>query len=96
MEKISSEENVFLGYIDEASVSSNEGKRFGRGFCGITPQSHTALSKIRMTIIACILPGFCAPYKKINNSVRGIDYPNFINEVTLFCRKYLCNNETLF
>lgn len=86
MEKISFEENALLGYVDEASVSSSEGKRFYRRFCGI--------SKIKMTIMACVFPGFGVLYKKINNSAGGSDYANFINEVTLFYRKYFYNNET--
>lgn len=79
---------------DEASVSSSEGRKCGRGFCGITPVANCPLSKIKMTVIACVFPGFGVIYKIINNSACGADYANFLKEVILFCRQYLCNNDT--
>ena len=94
MEQVSKEENILLGFIDEASITNFDGKRYGRAFAGITPLKIRQLKKVKMTVIAAVFPGFGVIYKIINKSANGTDYANFLGEVVTFCREYLCNNET--
>lgn len=44
LEKIASKENVFIGFVDEASVDGSEGKRYGKSYIGITPLMNYILS----------------------------------------------------
>ena len=94
LEKIASEENVLIGFVDEASVGGSEGKRYGKSFIGITPLMNSILSKVKMTTMAVVFPGFGVLYKIKDKSIKSEDYSEFIREVIQFCRKYLCNNNT--
>lgn len=55
--------NLLLGFIDEAAITSCEGKNHGRAFTGITPLCNCPLNKVKMSVIALIFPGFGVLYK---------------------------------
>ncbi len=94
IEDILENENVLLGFIDEAAITTCEGKNSGRAFNGITPLSNCPLSKIKMTVIALVFPGFGVIYKVIEKSATGDQYAQFLKEAIEFTRKYICNKQT--
>lgn len=94
MVKILEEPNILLGFIDEAAVTINQGRSFGRAYAGLTPVLNCPLRKIKMSVLAVVFPGFGVLYKFVNNSVDGIEYSRFLSDTNEFIRKYLCNNQT--
>lgn len=94
IQKISDQDNVLLAFIDEAAVTSCEGRRYGRSFIGITPVINCPLSKVKVTIVAMVIPCFGVVYKFIDNSCDGTKYANFLRDATVFLRKYICNKDT--
>lgn len=94
IEDILTNENILLGFIDEAAITTCEGKNHGRAFNGITPLANCTLSKIKMTVIALIFPGFGVLYKIIEKSANGDQYAQFLKEAIEFTRRYICNKET--
>ena len=48
-------ENVLIAFTDEASVTTCEGRKYGRAFAAITPVLNIPLSKITMTIVAMVI-----------------------------------------
>lgn len=94
MKTIIKDDNILLGFVDEAAVTSNIGRKYGRAFAGITPVINCPLKKIKMLIISIVFPGFGILYKFVNKAVDGKEYSQFLSEVIEFARKYICNNQT--
>lgn len=94
IEDILKNENVLISFVDEAAVTTNEGRRYGRAFAGITPVLNTPLSKIQMTIIAIVIPCYGVLFKFIEGACNGKEYAQFLREVMYFIRKYICNKDT--
>lgn len=94
IEDILKEKNVLFGFIDEAAITTCEGKNHGRAFEGITPLINCPLSKVKMSVIAIVFPGFGVLYKIIENSTSGEQYSQFLKEAIEFTRKYICNYST--
>lgn len=94
IEDILKDSNVLFGFIDEAAVTTCEGKNHGRAFTGITPLCNCPLSKVKMSVIAVVYPGFGVIYSIIEKSVTGDKYAHFLREVNEFTRKYICNKDT--
>lgn len=93
IEDILKQDNILIGFIDEAAITTCEGKSYGKAFSGITPLSNCPLSKVKMSVIAIVFPGFGVLYKIISNSTTGDKYAEFINEAIEFTRKYICNKD---
>lgn len=93
IEDILDDSNVLFGFIDEAAVTSCEGKNHGRAFTGITPLCNCSLDKIKMSVIAIIYPGFGVIYQIYDESVTGEKYAKFLHDSNEFTRKYLCNKD---
>ena len=94
IEKITSKQNVLIGFIDEASVSTNDGPKKGRSYIGIAPVVNSPLSKTKLSVLSLVLPGFGVLYQFVENSVNNKQYSNFIKDAVRFIRKYICNDET--
>lgn len=93
MKTIIKDDNILLGFVDEAAVTSNIGIKYGRAFAGITPVINCPLKK-KMSFLSIVFPGFGILYKFVNKAVNGKDYSQFLSEVIEFARKYICNNQT--
>ena len=89
-----SQDNVLLGFIDEAAVTQQIGRKYGRAYCGITPLVNCPLDRIKMTIIALALPGFGVFYKLYSNSANSENYSEFLKSAVEFIRRYICNKDT--
>lgn len=94
IEKVISNDNVLIGFIDEASITTNEGPKKGRSFIGITPVVNCPLSKVKVSVLSLVLPGFGVLYQFYDGSVNNIQYSNFLKETVRFIRKHICNNKT--
>lgn len=70
------------------------GRRYGRAYCGITPLVNCPLNKVKMTIIALVLPGFGVLYNFYNNSANSNRYSSFLKSAVAFLRRYVCNKKT--
>ena len=92
IEKILGDKNILLGFIDEAAVTSNQKRNFGRAFAGLTPVINCPLKKVKMSILSIVFPGFGTLYKFCQKSVDGTEYAQFLSDVNEFARKYICNN----
>lgn len=89
-----SNDNVLIGFIDEAAVTQQIGRKYGRAYCGLTPLVNCPLDKIKMTIIALVLPGFGVLYKFYSKSVNSNNYSDFLKSAVGFIRRYICNKDT--
>ena len=89
-----SNDNVLIGFIDEAAVTQQIGRKYGRAYCGLTPLVNCPLDKIKMTIIASVLPGFGVLYKFYSRSVNSDNYSEFLKSAVDFIRRYICNKDT--
>lgn len=92
MDEISNKKDVLVAYIDEAAVSINEGDKYGHAFIGITPLINCPLSNTKVSVLACVIPGFGVLYKYYGSSVLGCDYASFFEDVTNFLRKFVCSS----
>lgn len=92
MDDISNNDDVLMGFIDEAGVTVNEGSKYGRSFLGITPLINSPLSQCKVSVLACVFPGFGVIYRFFGTSVLGTDYANFIRDVTNFLRIHICSS----
>lgn len=92
IDDISNNEDVLMGFIDEAGVTVNEGSKYGRSYLGITPLINSTLSQCKVSVLACVFPGFGVIYRFFGESVLGTDYANFIRDVTNFLRIHICSS----
>lgn len=90
---ILNDKNILLGFIDEAAITSDQNRSYGRAFLGLTPVINCPLKKIKMSILSIVFPGFGTLYKLCSKSVDGAEYAQFLSDVTEFARKYICNNQ---
>lgn len=79
--------NILLVFIDEAAITVCEGRKYGRSYIGIP------LIRIKCSIIALFLPGFCFLFEFINDAVNNLEYCKFLIETLRFMRRYICNNK---
>ena len=93
MQEISNQNDVLLGFIDEAAISIGDGKKYGRSFVGITPLINSPLSSCKVAVLACVLPGYGVLYKFFDTSVHGIDYCQFLEDITNFIRIHICSSK---
>ena len=94
IQKIIKKDNVLIGFIDEASVTTNEGPTQGRSYIGITPVVNCPLSKTKVSVLSLVLPGFGVLYQFINGPVDNEQYSTFLKDVVRFIRRFICNDET--
>lgn len=94
MQEISNQNDVLIGFIDEAAVSIADGKKYGRSFVGITPLINNPLSNCKVSVLSCVLPGYGVLYKFFNSAVHGSDYACFLNDITQFVRIHICSSNT--
>lgn len=94
MQEISNQNDVLIGFIDEAAVSIADGKKYGRSFVGITPLINSPLSNCKVSVLSCVLPGYGVLYKFFNSAVHGSDYACFLNDITQFVRIHICSSNT--
>ena len=94
IEKILQNENTLIAFVDEASVTTCEGRAYGRSYAAITPVLNIPLSKVHVTIVAIVIPCYGVLYKFIENACTGDEYALFLKEALLFIRKYICNKDT--
>lgn len=73
-----------IGFIDEASVTSCEGRKYGRAYIGLTPVVNCPLNKTKLTVLSLVMPGFGVLYETINGAVDNLRYSRFINETVAF------------
>lgn len=92
MQEISNQNDVLIGFIDEAAVSIGEGKKYGRSFVGITPLINSPLSHCKISVLSCVLPGYGVLYKFFSSAVHGSDYACFLKDITQFIRTYICSS----
>ena len=55
-------DNVLLCFVDEAAVTDVEGRLFGRAYASITPVMNVPLQKVKLTIIAMVIPCYGSSY----------------------------------
>lgn len=94
IEKIVNDQNVLIGFIDEAAVTTNEGPKKGWSYIGITPLVNAPLSKIKLSVISLVLPGFGVLYRFVDENVDNKIYATFLKDVVRFIRRYICNEKT--
>ena len=94
MDEISNQNDVLIGFIDEAGVGIGEGSKYGHSFIGITPLINSTLSNCQVSVLACVVPGFGVLYKYYNSSVIGKDYASFLEDITAFLRIYVCSSNS--
>lgn len=94
IEQIYQSQNTLIGFIDEASVTSCEGRKYGRAYIGLTPVVNCPLNKTKLTVLSLVMPGFGVLYETINGAVDNLRYSRFINETVRFLRRYICNEKT--
>ena len=94
LKTIIKDDNILLGFVDEAAVTSIIGRKYGKVFAGITPVINCPLKKIKMSILSIVFLGFGILYKIVNKAVDWKEYSQFLSEVIEFARKYICNNQT--
>lgn len=94
MQEISDQNDVLLGFIDEAAINIGEGKKYGRSFVGITPLINSPLSNCKVSVLACVLPGYGVLYKFFDSAVYGVNYSYFLNDITNFIRVHICSSNT--
>ena len=94
IKEISNKRNTLIGFIDEASVTSCEGRKYGRAYVGLTPVVNCPLNKTKLTVLSLVMPGFGVLYDTINGSVDNLKYSKFIKEAVRFIRRYICNEKT--
>lgn len=87
-------DNVLIAFVDEAAVTTCEGRKYGRSYAAITPVMNIPLDKVTETVVAMVIPCYGVLYKFVNKSCKGDDYAEFIQEATYFIRKYICNCTT--
>lgn len=92
--KIIKENNILIGFIDEASVTTNEGSTKGRSYIGITPVINCPLSKAKISVLSLVLPGFGVLYQFFDGSVNNQQYSEFLKEAVRYIRRYICNDQT--
>lgn len=92
IEDILNDPNTLIAFIDEAAVTNCEGRKYGRAYAAITPVLNNPLSKVKMTVIAMIIPSFGVLYKFIDNACTGLQYAQFLREAVHFIRRYICNS----
>ena len=94
IEDIINNDNVLLGFIDEATLTQQIGRKYGRAYWGLTPLANCPLDKIKMTVIALVLPGFVVLYKFYSNSANNDNYADFLRSAVDFIRRYIGNKDT--
>ena len=94
IEDILNNDNVLIAFVDEASVTSCEGRVFGRAYARRTPVINVPLGKVQMTIVAIAIPCYGVLYSFIDNSCKGTQYAQFLKDAISFIRKYICNKDT--
>lgn len=94
IEKIIKNDNILLGFIDEAAVTACEGRKYGRSYIGLTPLANCPLSKIKCSVIALVIPAFGVFFKFAEGAVDNLQYSEFLKESVHVIRQYLCNNKT--
>lgn len=94
IEDIINNDNVLLGFIDEATLTQQIGRKYGRAYWGLTPLANCPLDKIKMTVIALVLPGFVVLYKFYSNSANNDNYAEFLRSAVDFIRRYIGNKDT--
>ena len=94
IEKVFKNDNVLIGYIDEAAITTNEGPKKGRSYIGITPVVNCPLSKAKVSVLSLVLPGFGVLYQFYDGSVNNKQYSQFLKDAVRFIRRIICNNET--
>lgn len=86
IEKILQNENTLIAFVDEAFVTTCEGRANGKSYAAITPLLNVPLSKVHVTIVALVIPCYGVLYKFIENACTGDEYTLFLKEALLFIR----------
>lgn len=92
LEEISNNKDVLIGFIDEAGVTVTEGSKYGRSYLGVTPLINSPLSSCKVSVLACVFPGYGVVYRFYGGSILGTDYATFVRDVTSFLRIHICSS----
>ena len=92
--EIASLSNIIFMFVDEAAVTLLPETIKGRALVGVVPVVEGILSKRKLSILSCVVPGFGVISKWFRGSVKGKDYALFIREVTDLIRRAVCSGSS--
>ena len=90
--EISKQKNVLLTFVDEAGVSVNDGRKYGRSLIGVTPMINNPLTNAKISVLGMTVPGFGVLYRFCNSAVDSRLYAAFLRDCINFLRKYVCSS----
>lgn len=91
LDEISNDENVLLCFVDEAAVTTTQGRKYGRAFASVTPMINTPLINTKLSIVALVVPGFGVLYQFREQSIDNEFYADFLNSCYDFLVRYVCS-----
>ena len=91
MEKIMTNPDAIIVFVDESSIVAQSATKTGRGFVGVTPTVTKGLSNDRLSLLVAIIPGYGEICRFFDGNVNGESYYSFLKESTNIIKTHIGN-----